>query len=104
MYTFREVDERAAEVIRNINALDPKRFPELSDDPICETGFWWLLKTDAGVLCGFAGMVEMIPFPGVGYLKRAYVSPDHRGHGLQLKMIEARIAKAERAWLAYACE
>jgi GNAT superfamily N-acetyltransferase len=42
---------------------------------------------------------QLLPFESVGYLKRAYVSPDHRGHGLQLKMIEARLNKArELGW------
>lgn len=98
MYAFEEVDgELAAEVLRSLNTLDPAFLP-LTDLHL-ETGWWWLLKGNAGVLVGFAGMVPMEPFPGVGYLKRGYVSPDHRGRGLQLKMIQAREAKArEIGW------
>lgn len=98
MYRFVEVDgELAAEVLHNLNALDPI-FPVLAETHLAD-GYWWLLKTDDGVLCGFAGLVPCEPFVGVGYLKRAYISPDHRGHGLQLRMIEARIAKAkELGW------
>lgn len=97
-YTFIEVDgETHAEALRYLNSLESDRFPPLEDYHF-ELGYWWLLKSDAGVLCGFAGMVPMDPFPGVGYLKRAYVSPDHRG-GLQLKMLNARIDKAkELGW------
>lgn len=96
-YRFIETDgEAAAEVLRNMNALG--RFPELTDLHLCD-GWWWLLKDSAGTLCGFAGLLDLTPFPGVGYLKRAYVSPDHRGHGLQFKMIEARVEKArELGW------
>lgn len=99
MYRFVEVDgETHAEVLRHLNSQYPTAFPPLSDEHLA-TGFWWLLKTDCGILCGFAGMVEMSPFPGVGYLKRAFISPDHRGHGLHIHMIEAREAKArELGW------
>lgn len=97
-YRFCEIDgELAAEVLRSMNAIDPS-WPALTDNHLAD-GWWWLLKDEHGILCGFAGMVEMLPFESVGYLKRAYVSPDHRGHGLQIKMIEARIAKArELGW------
>lgn len=98
MYKLVEVDgPNASEVLHSQNSNHPS-FPKLTDDHI-ETGWWYLLKTDGGILCGFCGMVSMLPFPGVGYLKRAYISPDHRGRGLQLKMIEARIEKArELGW------
>ena len=92
-YRFVEIDgSLASEVLRNLNALDPT-FPPLTDDHL-EDGWWYVLKDENGTLCGFAGMVDMLPFIGVAYLKRAYVSPDHRGRGLQLQMIEARVAKA----------
>jgi N-acetylglutamate synthase-like GNAT family acetyltransferase len=98
MYRLVEVDgSLASEVLRSLNALD-QSWPALTDDHL-ETGWFWLLKDDHGTLCGFCGMTPMEPFAGVGYLKRAYVSPDHRGHGLQLKMIEARLNKArELGW------
>lgn len=98
MYRMVEVDgPNAAEVLHSLNALEP-RFPPLSDQ-VLETGHWWLLKTTDGVLCGFAGLVPFEPFESVGYLKRAYISPDHRGKGLQLKMLQAREEKArELGW------
>ena len=99
MYRLIEVDgEQHAEVLRNLNGQCPTIFPPLSDDHLA-TGWWWVLKSDHGILCGFCGLIGMEPFPGCGYLKRAYVSPDHRGKGLQLKMLEAREAKArELGW------
>jgi GNAT superfamily N-acetyltransferase len=97
-YKFSEVDgSLAAEVLHSLNALDPS-FPPLRSEHL-ELGFWWLLKSGEGVLCGFAGITPMEPFLGVGYCKRAYVSPDHRGRGLQLEMLKAREAKArELGW------
>lgn len=98
-YVFKEVDgEDYADLIRSLNALEPDRFPALEDRHL-ELGYWWLLKASAGVVVGFAGLCPFDPCPGVGYLKRAYVAPDHRGKGLQLKMIQAREEKArELGW------
>lgn len=94
MYRFVEVDgDQYSEVLRCMNAMEPS-WPDLTDDHL-SCGWWWISKDDHGVLCGFAGLTPFDPMVGVGYLKRAYVSPDHRGHGLQLRMIEARIAKAK---------
>lgn len=99
MYRLIEVDgETHAEVLHNLNGQCPKVFPPLTDEHL-ETGWFWLLKADPGILCGFCALIGMSPFPGVGYLKRAYISPDHRGKGLQLKMIQAREEKArELGW------
>jgi len=98
MYRLIEVDgTNSSEVIRSLNAME-QSWPTLTDDHL-ETGWFWLLKDDHGTLCGFCGMVPMEPFAGVGYCKRAYVSPDHRGHNLQLRMLEARETKArELGW------
>lgn len=98
IYKLVEVDgSLASEVLHSLNANHSK-FPLLEEKHF-DLGYWWLLKTDGGILCGFCGLVPDDPFLGVGYLKRAYVSPDHRGRGLQLKMIEARIEKAkELGW------
>ena len=98
MYRLVEVDgEQFADLLRSLNASETS-WPVLTDDHLA-TGWWWLLKDDHGTLCGFCGMVPAEPFVGVMYLKRAYISPDHRGHGLQLRMLEAREAKArELGW------
>ncbi len=98
MYRLVEIDgTQHAELLHSLNALEPS-WPLLTETHI-ETGWWWVLKDDHGTLCGFCGMVPNEPYVGVLYLKRAYVSPDHRGHCLQLRMLEAREAKArELGW------
>jgi GNAT superfamily N-acetyltransferase len=94
MHRLEEVDGvEFAELLRNLNAQDPARFPPLQRRHF-DTGYWWLARGAESVIVGFAGMVPMVPFPRVGYLKRAYVSPEHRGHGLQLKFMRAREEKA----------
>lgn len=93
-YSIAEVDGVVfADALRSFNALEPHRFPPLQARHF-ELGYWWLAHAPDGVPVGFAGLVPMTPFPGVGYLKRAYVSPDHRGHGLQLEFMAVREAKA----------
>ncbi len=52
-------------------------------------GQWWLvyLKDEP---VAFAGLHPSSQFFDCGYLVRAGVREDHRGHGLQLKLIRAR--------------
>lgn len=99
-YTILRVDgvERAAD-IHAFNKLFPKDFLPLKDHHL-ENGLWWLVYPDDGnKVVGFAGAVPFTPFFSFGYLKRAAILPEHRGHGLQKKLIEAREdAARDRAW------
>lgn len=85
------------EIIHRMNGLAPEIFPPLTPDHLAN-GFWWLAYLDEEPVA-FAGLVPFEPFPNVGYLKRAYVLPDHRGHGLQLRLMTTRELKArELGW------
>jgi GNAT superfamily N-acetyltransferase len=93
-YVIREVNGTAtAEVLRYLNSKAPDRFPPLEPRHL-EQGHWWLVRTWERSIVGFAGMVPMIPFQHTGYLKRAYILPEHRGKGLQIKLMRLREAKA----------
>lgn len=93
-YRVMEVDgEEQAVTIHRLNGLAPETFPPLSPHHLTD-GFWWIAYLNAEAVA-FAGMVEMIPFQNVAYLKRAYVLPDHRGHGLQSRFMTLREAKAK---------
>lgn len=81
-----------AELLHSMNALEPS-FPKLTDKHITEG--YWFIAYEAGEPVGFAGMVEFLPF-NIGYLKRAYVSPDHRGRGLQGDFLALRALKAQK--------
>lgn len=98
MYKLVEVDgPNASEVLHSLNAMDAVFTP--LEEKHFDLGYWWLLKTDHGILCGFSGLAPFDPCVGVGYVKRNYVSPDHRGRGLQVKMIQACEEKArEIGW------
>lgn len=98
-YRIIEADSDSASAVATIhrfNSYDPVTFPPLKPHHL-ENGFWWFAYLD-GEVVAFAGMVPNDPYDrfGVGYLKRAYVLPDHRGHGLQLRLLFAREAKAKQ--------
>lgn len=97
-YRIQEVDgEEHADELNRFNRMDPETFPPLDERHLTD-GFWWFVYLDDEPVA-FAGLVAMHPFPGVGYLKRAYVLPDHRGHGLQLRLMTTRELKArELGW------
>lgn len=102
MFTIREVDGlEKADVLRHLNGLVPDRFPDLETHHLRE-GHWWLAYASSGDVAGFAGMVPMKPFDvaGIWYMKRAYVAPPYRGHGLQLDFMRLRLEKArQKGWI-----
>lgn len=92
MHTITLVDgvERAHD-IRAFNGLFPKEFTTPIEDRHLKNGFWWLVyPEDSYKVVGFAGMVPFYPFEEYGYLKRAALLPEARGHGLQKKLIAVR--------------
>ena len=94
-YTIREVaprDRMIAALLHGFNALAPETFPALEPRHLTH-GHWWIVY-HSGVPAAFAGLVPFEGFPRVGYLKRAYVMPKHRGHGLQRALLATREAKA----------
>lgn len=93
-YIIHEVDGVifADEIIR-FNAM-VEDWPKLQPRHF-ESGYWWVAYLDE-ILVAFAGMVPFEPFPNVGYLKRCYVCPDHHGHGLQYRLMLARILKSKQ--------
>ncbi len=93
MYELHEIDGmQFSETIRNLNSLIPE-WPPLQDRHLVN-GYWWLVFRGGGEVVGFAGMVPMVPFPNVGYLKRCLVLD--RGHGLQYRLMKARELKAKQ--------
>ena len=95
-YEIREVDATdpaIAQVLHDFNALEPRYFPPLSHKHFSE-GYWWIVYhcSEAVAMCG---LVPNIPFEWCGYLKRCYVVPEHRGNGLQERLIGIRELKAK---------
>ncbi len=95
MYSINEVDGTdpcTAYLLHHFNSLVPE-WPALEPQHL-HRGYWWLIQSDRTV--GFAGLVPFEPFPGVGYLKRALVHPEHRGNGLQIRSMSVREDKARK--------
>lgn len=58
---------------------------------------WWIafeMVDGAELIAGCASMCHSAIEEGSFYLARAYVLPDHRGEGLQRKLIKARVDRA----------
>lgn len=60
-----------------------------------DTGWWWIAKND-GFPVAFAGMVPSKQWSDTVYLCRAGVMPSAQGHGLQKRLIAARIRYARK--------
>src|SRR5579862_7694066 len=75
-----------AETIRELSAKVPS-WPVLEHRHF-KYGYWWLaLSDETDIPVAFACLTPMEPFPNVGYFKRSFVEPAHRGHGLQYRLI-----------------
>lgn len=61
--------------------------------PDVDSGYWWLVTCD-GKPAAFAGMETSKYFQKTGYLCSAGVLWEHRGQGLQKRLIRIRVAKA----------
>lgn len=98
-YRIREVDagdDEIADFIHEMNRDALPKFPELmKSDLDGDNCFWWLAYKNK-MPVGFTGVVPSRLYPNAGYLKRSYVAPEHRGHGLQLRFFRARENKARK--------
>lgn len=94
IYSIRRIDGMEhTDLLHYMNSFEPERFPQLQSKHFTH-GLWWIVQIPDGTVVGFAGLVPFTPCDDVGYLKRAYVLPDHRGYGLQVDLIRAREAMA----------
>ena len=84
-----ELKDRA-QTIRRLHAIC---FP--SDAPLNPKQGWWWIVWHGGEAVGFAGMVLSVQWADAAYLFRAGVLPEHRGKGLQQRLVRARLALAK---------
>lgn len=63
--------------------------------PKTEAGDWWLVYAD-DVAVGFAGIRDATTEPEASFLCLAGVVPEHRGRGLQRRLIHARVQRARQ--------
>ena len=97
MYRIREVDSigdnEAIEAIHQLNGQTPT-FPRITEDELA-IGYWWLAFFEQEPVA-FAGLIATRECSETGYFKRAGVDPKHRGNGLQLRLMRARVRKARK--------
>ena len=100
-YSIKAVDvlnnEEAAHDIKELHKLtfaDTAPLPDLENAPIQ----WWLVYAD-NVAVSFAGMQRAVRHFNAGYLVRSGVIHDHRGNGLQRRLLRVReTAARKRGW------
>lgn len=59
-----------------------------------DRGHWWIAYTEDGKPVAFAGLVRSHQWVNAGYMCRAGVLKNYQGHGLQKRLIQARIRKS----------
>ena len=61
-----------------------------------DRGQWWIAYAECGKPVAFAGLVRSIRWGDTGYLCRAGVLDNFTGHGVQKRLIKARLAQARK--------
>ena len=94
-FTVKKVDIRVPSVQTTLLFLQKKILPE--DTPYQpDRGHWWIAYAECGKPVAFAGLVRSMRWSDTGYLCRAGVMDGFTGHGLQKRLISARIAQARK--------
>jgi len=92
-FTVKKVDIRDPAIQSLLLFLQRKILP--SDQPYEPTrGHWWIAYAECGKPVAFAGLVRSTKWTDTGYLCRAGVMDGFTGHGLQKRLILARIKQA----------
>jgi GNAT superfamily N-acetyltransferase len=94
-FTIKKVDLRNPSLVTLICYLQKKILP--SDNIYKpDRGHWWIAYAADGKPVAFAGLVRSIKWTDTGYLCRAGVLDDYTGHGLQKRLIIARVKQARK--------
>lgn len=91
-YTIHHANTRHAGTVGAIAILHRATLGDRCPFPLL-TGSWWLVMYD-GEPVGFGGLHKAQSQPHSGYLVRSGIMPDHRGRGLQRRLIRVRERKA----------
>jgi GNAT superfamily N-acetyltransferase len=69
--------------------------------PALNQGHWWFVRDDKGDPVAFLMLHPSDRYPNAGYFCRVGVLPNHRGHGLQFRLMGVMERKAKRlGWTA----
>jgi GNAT superfamily N-acetyltransferase len=94
-FTVKKVDLRNPSLVTLICYLQKKILPS---DTIYKPnrGHWWIAYAQDGKPVAFAGLVRSTKWTDTGYLCRAGVLDGYTGHGLQKRLIQARVKQARK--------
>jgi GNAT superfamily N-acetyltransferase len=96
MYYIRSVDGSEADTYDTLRGLHTEVFADSAPQIDPSEGFWWIAYGPRGEAAGFAGMSPSEAVSNAGYMSRAGVLKEHRGHGLQLRLIRVRERAARK--------
>lgn len=94
-YQIRIVDNTNDSLCLDVMRLHLKVFGTSAEVPTPLEGHWWAVYWGKKVV-GFASMKPSISRENGGYLARSGIEHEHRGNGLQKRLILAREVKARR--------
>jgi RimJ/RimL family protein N-acetyltransferase len=94
-FKIRLVDASDEYIRDTLSEMHDEVFEDTAPIPNFEVGDWWL-ASNGRELVGLCGITPSTYLPDTGYLKRAAVRQGYRGHGLQRRMIAARMRHASR--------
>jgi GNAT superfamily N-acetyltransferase len=94
-YRIKRVDGTDDEIADTLRWMHTVCFAGTAPQVEPEKDYWWIayLATEP---CAFAALSELPHDKDAGYLKRAGVFREHRGNGLQQRLIRCREALARR--------
>lgn len=97
---YRVAYVRDAKSLQTVNALQTLCLP--SDELVDPATGWAWLVTHSGEPVAFATMHQAATEPASVYLSRCGVLSGHRGHGLQRRLLKARLDRARLEGFAHA--
>ncbi len=95
VYRIREVDGQDEEIAETLAELHRLTFFDGAPIPLFDWGSWWLAYCE-GAAIGFAGVMPSTHVRCAGYIHRVGVLAEHRGHGLQLRLLRAMEGRVRR--------
>lgn len=93
-YSIRMADNTKPATLKLLRDLHARCLP-YDKHPNFTDGFWWIAYCDHTPVA-FAGLVPSARWLETGYLCRAGVVEEHRGRGLQKRLIRVRLNFARR--------
>lgn len=89
-YTIHRVNGKNPKTAELIDELHDECFPGYDQTGLSATGHWWIVRNDDDDPVAFASLWASVRQLDAGYLARSGVLPEHRGQGLQSRMIRCR--------------